>query len=430
MIFSAAIISSITALFLLLFFPKFGVLFTVMVRPIIDASWDKYFLGTNFLQIMGVAVPLLVLPRIMFSSKPGFFGLALPIVGTFYILSNLLGTIGIIAGGRFVGAAEYFFRALNGFLGFYMFQFYFADREKFKRLLFFILLAGLFPMAAGVYQAATGEVWHFRTTAGGLVRNVGLYHDVFNIRFYGFQTITGILLYMSYFSTKSTLKKLSLLVYALTCCLVIFKGYSKAAMVIFAAWTLLWSMFNRKALWLLLVPLFIFSVNYLSGNKMFQDVEAMFSKEIGAYEGTMDDRFILSGRTGVWEHYLEEWNKQNIVLKMFGSGRNPPAHNEYIRILYSNGLIGLMILIGALLVIGIKLTKNFFSRASPLNVMGLMVFAMWLVDSLGLHPGMYPAYQWYVWGFVGLALRGVDGLDDQPGGIKLQTRPAWTGSRV
>jgi hypothetical protein len=45
---------------------------------------------------------------------------------------------------------------------------------------------------------------------------------------------------------------------------------------------------------------------------------------------------------------------------------------------------------------------------SPLNVMAVMLFGMWLVDTIGLTPRAYPGYQWYVWGFIGLALRGVD----------------------
>ena len=45
---------------------------------------------------------------------------------------------------------------------------------------------------------------------------------------------------------------------------------------------------------------------------------------------------------------------------------------------------------------------------SPLNVMAIMIFVMWLVDTVGLHPSLYPSYQWYVWGFIGLSLRGLD----------------------
>ena len=51
-------------------------------------------------------------------------------------------------------------------------------------------------------------------------------------------------------------------------------------------------------------------------------------------------------------------------------------------------------------------------RWTPINVMSVMVFAMFMVDAMGMHPGQYPSYLWFVWGFISLALRGVDGLDE------------------
>ena len=37
-----------------------------------------------------------------------------------------------------------------------------------------------------------------------------------------------------------------------------------------------------------------------------------------------------------------------------------------------------------------------------------MVFEMWLIDCIGAHPGWYPAYQWFVWGLVGLSIQGME----------------------
>jgi hypothetical protein len=34
-----------------------------------------------------------------------------------------------------------------------------------------------------------------------------------------------------------------------------------------------------------------------------------------------------------------------------------------------------------------------------------MVFAMWLVDAIGLVPSLYSGYQWFVWGVIGIAVR-------------------------
>ena len=61
--------------------------------------------------------------------------------------------------------------------------------------------------------------------------------------------------------------------------------------------------------------------------------------------------------------------------------------------------------------IGIKTVYNCLRQQTPLNIMAVMLIGMWSIDAIGLVPGAYPGYQIFVWGFIGLALRGVAGLD-------------------
>ena len=255
-------------------------------------------------------------------------------------------------------------------------------------------------------------VWHSRTTALGMIRYVGLYHDAFSIRYFGLQTVAAILLYWVYFVPKSFVKKGVLIGYGLLWCFVVFRGYSKAAIVIFITWTVIWLVLNKKILWLIFLPIIILGFNFSMGNRLFKDTERVFIKEIGAYEGTMESKYILAGRTLVWEEIISDWKKKNIFHKFFGSGANPPAHNEFLRIMVCNGIIGLIIFVLVFLSIGFQVGRNILRRASAINVMGGMIFVMWCVDIIGLHPGLYPAYQWFVFGFITLSLRGVTGLDD------------------
>ncbi len=48
---------------------------------------------------------------------------------------------------------------------------------------------------------------------------------------------------------------------------------------------------------------------------------------------------------------------------------------------------------------------NVIYNKSPLTIFALMFFLMWIIDAIGSVPALYPAYQWYVWGFIGLSLR-------------------------
>lgn len=421
MIFLTAIIATIVSISFLIISPLNGVLVTVMLKPIIDASWRNYYFGLNLLMVIGVAIPLLIFPRIIGSEDNKFFEMPLSKIGTAYLLSYLIGFIIMVYNNSIMDSIEFLSRIVSGFLGFFMFQFYFNERENFRKLLICLLIAGLFPMFMGIYQSATGQFWQIRATAYGLTRNVGLYHDAFSFRSYGFQTLSAILLYWTYFSIRKFSRKILLSIYGIFICFIIYKIYSKAAIAIFIIWLVFWSFTNRKVLWLLIIPLVLLITNYTAKDKILIDTKRVFRKEIMAYKGKIDKKYVLSGRPFLWADLWEKWKRQSIGIKVFGSGKNTGVHNEYLRLLYLNGLVGLMVYILVLGIIGKNLLVNLRNKASPLNIMGVMIFSMWIVDTIGLHPGMYPAYQWFCWGIIGLALRGVTGLDESHEAIAPET---------
>ncbi len=192
---------SVTAAFFLLVTlfvnVNFGILAAFLFKPLIDASWNVSFGGINLLGLVGVAVPLLVLVR---SFTPGQKLSEIPLfrIWLIFLIYNVL-TYSLYAFDKGpIGSIELGFRVLNGFVGYYMIQAFFHDRESFRRLLLVIILAGIFPMATGIYQALTGVVWQERVTVG-LVRNVGLYHDAVTFRNYAFQTLSAVFLFWFYF---------------------------------------------------------------------------------------------------------------------------------------------------------------------------------------------------------------------------------------
>jgi hypothetical protein len=54
------------------------------------------------------------------------------------------------------------------------------------------------------------------------------------------------------------------------------------------------------------------------------------------------------------------------------------------------------------------LIGNWRRRRNALDVMALMVFVMIVIDSMGIHVTLYTSYQWFAWGMIGLALRGIE----------------------
>ena len=51
-------------------------------------------------------------------------------------------------------------------------------------------------------------------------------------------------------------------------------------------------------------------------------------------------------------------------------------------------------------------------RRTPLTLVALVIYVGWMVETIGFTPAVYTGFQWYTWGFIGLALVGVRGLDE------------------
>lgn len=406
---------SVTAAFImlvtLLVNVNFGILAAFLLKPVTDTSYLTYFGGIRLPELVGVAVPLLVLMR---SFTPGQKLSEMPLfrIWLIYLIYNVL-TFSIIAFDRgALSSIGLSFRVLNGFVGFYMIQAFFHDRESFRRLLLVIILAGLFPMATGVYQALTGVVWHERMTVG-LVRNVGLYHDSVTFRNYAFQTLSAVFLFWFYFLKpgRDIVKRTLLLILVSACLVVLYKVYSKAGITILTLWILIYCVSHKRIVPAILSVGLLVGINFLYQGQLFSEVEQLFWREVAATMENADElayRKTLSGRWSVWEFLLQEFASRPLVFQILGNGNTGNAHNDFLIALFSGGVVGLFIYVVLLGSIGMRILKNFRRRPSPLNVMAIMIFAMWLVDTLGLSPSLYPAYQWYVWGFIGLSLRGLD----------------------
>jgi O-antigen ligase len=391
---------------------QMGIMVVIAIKPLIDATWNYSIAGINLLQIVGVMLPLVVLARNKSFSH-------VPLIGIWmtYVIYNMFTYSFTIFEGRVMMFIDSSFRILNGFVGYYMMQTYFSDKEAFRKLLLAFILGSLFPMLMGLFQAVTGYTWHERMAAG-LVRNVGMYHDSQVFRTYGFQTITAIILYWSYFITPKIkflfIKKILLLTLTGLCLLVLFKIYSKAAYMVGVLWFLIWIISRGQIRSLIFITIMALFLSLIFGNKISNEAQQVFSKETNFLETQEDDihsefnqKRTLGGRWYIWELAMNEYYNRSFLGQLFGNGISAAVHNDFLKTLLSGGIIGLLIYIILLIAIGIKIVNNYLKERSALNVMALMLFIMWLVDCTGLVPSLYPAYQWYVWGFIGLAFKGV-----------------------
>ena len=404
MILALATICTIVSVVGLIISPYWGILFTLMAKPIIDVTWNCSFGGVNLLEIVGIAFPLLLLPRLSARCQSVSINNEIRWLAIGYLASYSMGSVTLALHGNHHLLGELLLRSLNGYLGFFLFACFYQDRKGFKILLLSLLIAGIFPVVMGLYQSATGIIWQQRQTVG-LIRRVGLYHDGFNMRLYGFQTLAVILLYRSCFTPARKFWDLLLFAYAVGWLYVVFNLYSKAANLILVVWWITWSILRSKLHYLLWGSISLGVLWVVPGSPIRQALETLFSKEIAFSSGDLEDnRRVLAGRGFIWEQCWENWKRQDPEHKILGTGASPGTHNEFLRILFSAGLLGLIINIVVLTGTCLVLLKLIRSRGSAVDIIALMVFQMWLVDCTGLHPGLYPTYQWFVWGIIGLAI--------------------------
>ncbi|UHD16235.1 hypothetical protein [Thiocapsa bogorovii] len=404
---------------LLLFAPMYGILAAVVSKPIIDMGWDAgiAIFGLRPMDLIGVGLPAVLLIW-MASSAAGrprpmqFLG-----IWCAYLLCSLLGALMMAVGGDMVGSLSFMFRILNGFVGFYMFQTYFADRDRFKKLLLAMLIGGLVPMLMGFYESVTGDLFRVRQGVGDQIRIAGLYHNSIAYRYFAYITLTGIGLYWVYFTPKSQLKKWLLAAYAIIALVVLYRVYSKAGFASLALALLLGSIAARRILPVLVLGVVLVTVNSFMAGEVFDEVSTTFLKETSVLSGEEDTDRLFSGRVGGWKSQLDYWSDGTLENKLFGGrggGRDAKGggHNDYIRALLQTGSIGLAAYILLLAVLGFRIFQRFLSDQNWLNTVAAILYCMWIIDSIGLTPAVYTHFQWYVWGFVGLAMRGVKGLGD------------------
>ena len=265
----------------------------------------------------------------------------------------------------------------------------------------------------------------------GLERLSGLYHDIGNQRTYILQFLAAMLLYWSYYLQpgRNFFQKSILVILAGIGMMSLYFSYTKAGVLIFMLWLVIWTVGKRSLAPALLVIPVILAVNIYSDNKLSEEIELMYSREVTALtsEGSTvygEDvtKRALAGRGFVWAQFLELYANAPLYQKVFGMGTPRAAHNDFLAILLMTGMVGLLLYTLLLINIGIRVARNYWRERSPLNVMAVMLFAMWLVDSIGLVPSFYPNYQWLVWGFIGLSFKGVQ-LDAAPDKIKDRMLP-------
>jgi hypothetical protein len=404
---SAGLLAVVTLLALILR-PVVGVALLFFTRPIIDATWSMpVVFGFNPGQLMGVFVPSIVILHVLIAANGEARLRRMPLKLPWLLFSGYVvvfsAMIAFVDG--LLDGVEVLFRQLNGIVGFYMIQAFYTRAADVRRLMLVIAAAGAFPIAVGIYQQLTGVHWA-EAQAEGLTRLIGLYHDAFTVRYLMLQTLLALLIWGALSPRIDPMRFSAAVAYALASLTVMFKAYSKSGMTTLAIWTVTWAIFRRR-FWLLGIGASVGAIVVaFFARDIYVEVAQLFVKELTALAGEGDPMRTFAGRWYGWREMWDAWSRMEPLAQVFGSGEKATgAHNDYLLTLFHGGIVGLALYLAVLGGAIVRVLANLRSGARPLDVAAFMVLCLWLVDSIGLVPSAYPGYQWFVWGFVGLALR-------------------------
>lgn len=419
--------ASILALVALVLSPRLGVMALFVVRPLVDTAWaEPLVLGFKLTEIVSAAVPLIIITRMCVDGgdRP-FRGMPLRWIWLLWCADVVLFSSTIMFSQEPKDGINILFRHLDGFAGFYMVQAYFRDDRDVLKFAWALAVAGLFPLATGVYEALTGVHWKLTFGEEGVVRNIGLYHDAITIRYYGLQTIMGLLLISALQERKSLALRIGLLLYAAAALLVIKGAYSKSGIITIVAWALLWPVLRKNLKTTVTLAGVVAIVAIYYAGQIMESIGFVFVKEISAIQGQTGIDSTFAGRWYIWDEMLKEWHALPLVRQLFGAGKVAlGAHNDYLQILFHGGVVGLLIYVVLLVSVLIAILRLLVRRSDVYSTAALLGFIMYNVDAIGLVPSAYSGYQWFVWGLIGLCLR-----RRRDGTLTAVTLPASGGAR-
>ena len=396
-------------------------LFIFATRSVIDNFWNisLFSLGSkniNLLMIWGVLIPCLAV-LLLLRNRINIVNhsIARPM-----LLSVFVNLLAVIISPFKLEAIGYFFRVVGGYPIFFLAAACSINREKIDKFIKIALFACLLTSIFAIYQRLGGISYYQTTMGGALYRTAGFYHDVGTISLYMMLSIPIVV--FLYYNSHSISKRIIYISFMAILLFTLFLAYHRAGWIIVVIQLGLWSIISRRFLLMgicitvlatfILMFLGQHITSFLSG--FFAPLTIMF------YSRGIPDS-ALSGRMGAWRVLVQYFVGSSLVTYLFGTGLSTTysitelyrpmgpamnAHNDYIRILVENGIVGIVVHIWLLWTLGKSAltvylkSKDLYSRSlAQLFILLLVVF---ILTSITLRPSQYPSFNWYIFGFAGI----------------------------
>ncbi len=426
--------------------PKYALAGLIIAKPIIDVSWDYHILlNINFLKIYAGLFVILGVVYILYH-RPKILRHPLSIIWLIFLGLNIVSIFIISDAHLLLGKINYFLRILTGFVALIMFAYLFDFEKDKKFVLSIFIIAGIFPILLWLIPVLSGNPI---ISNDPLSRIMGPYQNFLHFNFHATQTLICCLAYLaianrrklktndakcpklssasfaafqrflhSMFSSASFAKFLRSLrlhftvsplrmmtfIMLIVSIAMVYKCYSKVGWITLIAIFLIWFVLQRKFIFASMVALI--TVIILFVNPFAKDSQKTFQNEISyTINGQANKEMVFRGRLNRWETGMDDFNSLRVINKLFGAKKSiGHPENDYLRVLWDNGIIGFIAFLILLGLTDYLLIRKYVKNKDPVILMGILVFIMYLLNNIGSYPMFYPGFQWFMWGMIGFVL--------------------------
>ncbi|MBA7536527.1 hypothetical protein ES705_28791 [subsurface metagenome] len=360
-----------------------------------------------------------------------------------------------------LGKINYFLRILTGFIALIMFAYLFDFEKDKKFVLSIFIIAGIFPILLWLIPVLSGNPI---ISNDPLSRIMGPYQNFLHFNFHATQTLICCLAYLAFSSrhceersdeaissssgveplgssksasssgiepsaafqrflhsmfssasfakflrslrlhfTVSPLRMMTFIMLIVSIAMV-YKCYSKTGWITLVTILFVWFLVRKKIIQTILILVIVAII--LLVNPFAKDFQKTFQTEISyTINGQANKEMVFRGRLSRWETGMNDFNSLPIINKLFGAKKSiGDPENDYLRVLWDNGIIGFIAFIVLLGLTGYLFIHKYAKNKDPAILMGILIFIMYLLSSIGSYSMYYPNLQWFMWGTVGFIL--------------------------
>lgn len=374
--------------------------YLVILRPLIDVFYDLKNISPFIspLYIAGILTPVLCLAGIIRYKKTGnsnidfFFGAW----SVLLIFSSLLFLFK-----RFnIGAFELFLKLTLPIYLFYFLRRFIINLSDLTGILYAFLISAYIASLFIIYEVVFHPIQEVEYTRG-VERLRGGFADVMN---YGIYINMGFLI-SAYFHLRNTKIKFfgisNIFLFFPVSILILTKINHVSSYIIFAFILAFFLLYYLKgnimfgSIVILIITLLALNI----GNRIFEDrISPLIEKDISALQGEKDQSKLLHGRMGRWERKWSTYSEMDIVAKLFSTNIDAPLanlisagiHNDYLRILFTTGIIGFIFYLITLLLLFFKSLLVL----APEKYLIMSSISVLMLYSVSTTPTFYPIFMY------------------------------------